>query len=76
MVEHTTTALLVPPRDADALALALLELLNDPAKARRLAAAGRDAVQRYSWKNVRGRLLDVYSRLAPGTLQNAATGTK
>jgi glycosyltransferase involved in cell wall biosynthesis len=35
------TAILVPPRDPDALAAAMIDLLRDPARARRLGAAGR-----------------------------------
>ena len=76
LVDHEKTALLVSPRDADAMARALLDLLNDPGKAARLAAAGRESVQQYAWHNVRGRLFDVYSALAPGSLQDAAAATK
>lgn len=46
-----TTALLVPPADAGALAAALGELLGDPARRASVGAAGRDrAVERYSWR--------------------------
>lgn len=76
LVEHQKTAILVAPRDADAMARALLDLLNDPARARRLASAGRDSVQQYTWSNVRARLFDVYSGVAPGAPENAAAETK
>jgi glycosyltransferase involved in cell wall biosynthesis len=72
LVEHEKTALLVSPGDADAMARALLDLIDDPVKAARLASAGRDSVQQYAWQNVRGRLFDVYSELAPGVSQNTA----
>jgi glycosyltransferase involved in cell wall biosynthesis len=39
-VQNGVTGLLVPPRDADALAEAMIELLEDP---RRAAAMGRAA---------------------------------
>ena len=42
LVADGETGLLVPPRDADALARALDELLSDPARARRLGEAGRE----------------------------------
>ena len=76
LVEHEKTALLVPPHDADAMALALLELLNDPVKAQRLASAGWHSVQQYAWKNVRPRLFDVYSGVSPAAHENAAAQTK
>ena len=45
-VEHEHTGLLVPYRDIPSLAAALLELLNDPARAACLAAAARDKAER------------------------------
>ena len=76
VVEHEKTALLVPPRNADVMARALLDLLDDPEKAARIASAGRDLVQQYTWQNVRGRLFDVYSGLVPGACRNAVAETK
>jgi glycosyltransferase involved in cell wall biosynthesis len=76
LVEHQKTALLVAPNDADAMARAILDLLDHPAKAAQLAGAGRDSVQQYTWQNVRGRLFEVYSGLAPGTPGDAAAQAK
>ena len=76
LVEHQKTAILVSPRDAEAMARALLDLLNDPARARQLASAGWDSVQQYTWSNVRARLFDVYSGIAPGVPKNAAAEIK
>jgi glycosyltransferase involved in cell wall biosynthesis len=46
-----TTAALVPPGDAGALALTIDELLDDPERRAALAAAGRRrAAARYSWR--------------------------
>lgn len=45
-VTHEVTGLLVPPRDPTALAAAIRRLQADPPLARRLAAAGRERVQR------------------------------
>lgn len=46
VVIHEETGLLVPPRDADSLADALLALLRDEALARQYAAAGYERVRR------------------------------
>ncbi len=47
IVEHGITGLLVPPGDADTLAGALRELLQDSARARALGEAGRKRVEHY-----------------------------
>ncbi len=46
VVVHEQTGLLVPPRDADALADALVTLLKDEARARQYGAAGYERVHR------------------------------
>ncbi len=46
LIEDGVSGLLVPPRDAPALAAAILRLAEDPALRRRLAAAGRAIVAR------------------------------
>lgn len=58
------TALLVPPRDATALASALRALLDDPAKAAKLGRSGRRlAEQVFSVDDVVKRHLDIYAGL-------------
>lgn len=76
MVENGRTALLVPRADAQALALALLSLLGDPERAARLASAGRESVQQYSWQAVRTRLFAVYAAALEGAPASAAAGSK
>jgi glycosyltransferase involved in cell wall biosynthesis len=76
LVEHQKTALLVSPRDPEAMARAVIDLLDDPAKAARLASVGRESVQQYAWQNVRGRWFDIYSALVPSPSENAAAETK
>lgn len=66
LVQHGATALLVPPGDAAAMADATIRLLGDAALARRLAEAGMQEVQRYTWARVAPMLAELYrgARLA------------
>lgn len=64
IVQDGTTALLVPPRSPESMARAVLRLLENPAEAERLVAAGLDSVSRYTWPQVRPVLADVYARAA------------
>ena len=58
------TALLIPPRDAAALAEALRTLLDNPARAAKMGRAGRRlAEQAFSVDDVVKRHLDIYAGL-------------
>ena len=63
LVQHELTALLVPPSQPVALANAVLRLLEEPALASRLRAAGLKEVQGYAWPRVRSKLFGVYARV-------------
>lgn len=52
VVRHGRTGLLVPPSDPDALAAALMSLLENPEERRRLGAAGPRAAERYGLETV------------------------
>jgi glycosyltransferase involved in cell wall biosynthesis len=61
MVRDEVTALLVPPKDPEAMARAALRVLSDATCARRLCAAAWTDVQQYTWQEVRKRLFQVYA---------------
>lgn len=53
---------LVPERDPDALAAAMLRVLDDPALAERLGNVGRSKVQHMTWTATARLTLDAYAR--------------
>jgi glycosyltransferase involved in cell wall biosynthesis len=63
VLEHGKTALLVDPQDPQEMADAILVVLKDHVKARKMSQAGRQSVQQYTWGKVQGRLLGVYERV-------------
>lgn len=63
VLTHTVEGLLVRPKDSDALASALLELLADPDKRQEMGEKGRQRAQEYSWERVSQRVLSYYERL-------------
>jgi glycosyltransferase involved in cell wall biosynthesis len=76
VVAHGETGLLVAPRDAEALAGAILELLRDPARRQRFAAAGLARVrERFSVDRMVDETLAVYGALA-GTSPAAGSGNR
>src|SRR5207253_722293 len=61
------TGVLVPPGDAQALADAVVELLEDEPRRRSLGAAARSlAEERYSWDRIAQRLRQVYGLVVDG----------
>jgi glycosyltransferase involved in cell wall biosynthesis len=59
------TGLLVPPRDPGAVAVALAELLADPALRHRMGQAGAARVaERYTWPTVAAGTEQIYRRIA------------
>lgn len=62
------TGLLVPEKDAQALAIAIVRVLTDEALAHRLAAAGLDHAQSYfDWARITDRFEQVYLAARGGT---------
>jgi len=62
LVEDRRSALLVPPRDPEAMAIAALRVLDDAALRDRLKREGLECAARYSWAQVGPRLFRVYAR--------------
>jgi glycogen synthase len=65
-VVGTEAGVLVPPGDADALAAAVLSLLDSPGSRARLSEAGRARARRYSWDRVARDHLAWLHRIAAG----------
>ncbi|UCH33489.1 MAG: glycosyltransferase family 4 protein, partial [Armatimonadota bacterium] len=53
---------LVEPRDVQAQARALVELLTDESKRQELAAKSRERARQFSWRDAAAQTLDVYLR--------------
>ena len=60
MLTDGEEGLLVPPRDAEALANALIEVLSDVTLAARMGTAGMETAKQYSWEKVAEQVLDFY----------------
>ncbi|HEX75071.1 MAG TPA: glycosyltransferase family 4 protein [Dehalococcoidia bacterium] len=63
LLTHGEEGLLVPPRDEEALARALLSLLNDESLRHWMGAKGRIKAEKYSWANVAQQVMDYYTSL-------------
>ena len=63
LLTHGEEGLLVPPKDAESLAGALLTLLDDRASRSQMGAKGRIKSEKYSWQNVAHQVMDYYNSL-------------
>lgn len=64
VVRHNVTGLLVPPKDANAMAAALESLVGDPERRRKLGAAGRAYVaEHYAWRMNVAQMETIYRDL-------------
>ncbi|HET7094280.1 MAG TPA: glycosyltransferase family 4 protein [Thermomicrobiales bacterium] len=66
VLSHGREGLLVPPKDPQALALALVRVLADRIVRREFAAAGVVTAEQYAWPQIARRVLDAYGRAARG----------
>ena len=73
VADHDETGILVPPGDPNALAAAVVELLEDEERRRAYGAAARKAAEPYSWDRIGAQLVQIYERLtAPAEAVKAA----
>ena len=63
VVAHGDDGLLVPPRDDQGLAQALISLLTDESLRQQMGARGRLKAEQYDWKLVAQRVMDYYVRV-------------
>ncbi len=67
VVDDGRTGVLVPARDPDALAGAILDVLSDPERRRKLGAAGRGAaLERFGYEKMVEGTLEVYGQVLDG----------
>jgi glycosyltransferase involved in cell wall biosynthesis len=70
MLESERLGVLVPHRSPEAMAAAVMALLDAPDRARQMIEQAREAVARYTWEQVRPAWLEVYG--APRNGQDTA----
>jgi len=63
VLKHDEEGLLVPVGDEEALAQALLSLLNNPALREQMGNKGKIKAERFSWANVSNQVMDLYMSL-------------
>jgi len=63
MVKDRVNGRVVPPRDAQALADALIELAADPPATARMAEAAKQTASQFGWDVIATRYLDLYASL-------------
>jgi len=66
LVEDGKTALLVPPRDPERMAEAMLRVLSDESLRERMVKTGLDHARRFAWESVRGELFLAYKMALDG----------
>jgi phosphatidylinositol alpha-mannosyltransferase len=64
VVAHEQEGLLVPPRNATALADALVQLLGDADRRREMGRRGQEKASNFAWDRVSRQVLDFYRRVA------------
>lgn len=66
LVAQGSEGLLVPPRNEEALAQAIVSLLKDESLRQQMGQRGRVKVEEYSWERVAERVMDYYLELLGG----------
>jgi glycosyltransferase involved in cell wall biosynthesis len=61
MVRHGETGLIVPPENPEAMAEAVVRLLDNPEQALTMAQRARAEVEKYTWSEVGGQWIASYA---------------
>lgn len=61
VVRRGDQALLVPPKDPEALAEALIALIRDPERRARMGESGRQRAVQFGWENITAKVDDYYA---------------
>ena len=65
LVKHNHNGLLVPPGDEKALAAAIMQLINDPEKAKMMGQCGRELCHQFSLDAMIEKIDQLYMELSP-----------
>ncbi|MBA7694148.1 Phosphatidyl-myo-inositol mannosyltransferase [subsurface metagenome] len=63
VVTHGAEGFLVPPKDSEKLAEALISLLSNKSLRQQMGDRGRTKAQDYSWEHIAQRVMDYYMRI-------------
>ena len=63
VITHGVEGLLIPPRDEEMLAQALISLMSDKSLRQQMGAKGRLKAREYSWEHIAQRVLSYYVRV-------------
>jgi len=63
VITHEVDGLLVPPKDAEILAQALISLMTDKSLRQQMGAKGKLKAKDYSWEHIARRVLSYYMRV-------------
>jgi len=67
IVEDGKNAVLVPPKDSEAVAEAINSLIENPDMARRIGDAGRQLASQFTWRRNAEQVLSIYREVTGGT---------
>jgi L-malate glycosyltransferase len=76
LVEDEKTALLVPPRNPERMAEAMLRVLRDESLRNRMVQTGLNHARQFAWESVRGRLFSSYEMALGESILTAASVKK